>query len=200
MDRLRWLLTLIVIGGAGFAMIWWSRATPAPDATALLPAPAPQGTTPPAGQPTSTVPEIGVDVVGAVQRPGLYYLHEGARVDDAITAAGGFAPEANRDAINLAARLKDEQQLRVPHVGEASVVARNVEPTSSVPAGGRLDLNTADAAALEALPGIGPEMARQIVAYRTAHGSFTSVDQLDEVSGIGPATLAELRNLVTVAP
>jgi competence protein ComEA len=199
MDRLRWVLTLIVIGAAGFALVWWWRAAPVPDATVLLPAPGPQSTMVPSGHGTPVLPEIAVDVVGAVQRPGLYYLGEGARVDDAITAAGGLTPDANRDAINLAARLKDEQQLRVPHVGDAPV-ARNMEPTVPTPVIARLDLNTADIVALETLPGIGSEMARRIVDYRTAHGPFRNVDQLDEISGIGAETLAELRNLVTVEP
>ncbi len=199
MDRLRWVLTLVVIGAAGFALVWWWRAAPVSDATVLLPAPGPQSTMMASGQGTPVLPEIAVDVVGAVQRPGLYYLGEGARVDDAIAAAGGLTPDANRDAINLAARLKDEQQLRVPRVGDAPV-ARNMEPTVPTPVIARLDLNTADIVALETLPGIGSEMARRIVDYRTAHGPFRNVDQLDEISGIGAETLAELRNLVTVEP
>lgn len=200
MDRLRWLLTLVVIGVAGFALIWWWRTAPASDATALLPAPVLLPTLPPDATSPAGMPQIGVDVVGAVQHPDLYYLPEGARVADAIKVAGGFAPDADRDALNLATRLKDEQQLRVPRVGEAQTVARDVEPPVAMTAGGLVDLNLADAAALEVLPGIGPTIAGRIIEYRTAHGPFRSVDQLDEVSGIGAETLAELRQLVTVKP
>jgi competence protein ComEA len=214
MVRLRWLLTLIVIGAAALALVRWWRTAPASDATTLLPAPGPTLSTTigPIGPTTVRVPEIGVDVVGAVQHPDLYYLAEGARVADAIKAAGGFAPDADRDAVNLAARLKDEQQLRVPRVGESQSVARDVKPTSAVAiargedassstmADGLVDLNRADAAALEALPGVGATLAGRIIDYRTTHGPFQSVDQLDDVDGIGAETLAELRSLVTVSP
>lgn len=200
MERLRWLLTLVVIGATGCALIWWWRTAPASDATALLPAPVALATVPPVAPPTAGPPQIGVDVVGAVQHPDLYYLPDGARVADAVNIAGGFAPDADRDAINLAARLKDEQKLRVPRVGESQTVARDMEPTVAMTVGGLVDLNRADAAALEVLPGIGPTIAGRIIEYRTAHGLFRSVDQLDEVSGIGAETLAELRHLVTVIP
>lgn len=198
MARLRWLLTIVVIGAAGFALIWWWRTAPASDATALLPAPAALATVAPSASSVAGPPQIGVDVVGAVQHPDLYYLPEGARVADAIDVAGGFAPDADRDAVNLAARLKDEQQLRIPRVGESQTVARDMEPTAAVTSGRLVDLNLADAAALETLPGIGPTIAGRIIAYRTQHGPFRTVDQLDEVGGIGAETLAELRNLVTV--
>jgi competence protein ComEA len=200
MDRLRWLLTLMVLGASGLALLLWWRAAPASDATALLPAPAPLSTVLANEPRTSMRPELGVDVIGAIQRPDLYYLPEGARVADAIKAAGGFAPDADREAVNLAARLRDEQQVRVPRVGDSQVVARDVEPTGDARIGGQLDLNLADAAALEALPGVGPTIASRIIDYRKAHGPFRSVDQLDEISGIGAETLAELRNLVTVVP
>ena len=204
--RLRWLLTFAIVGISLVALILWWRASSAPDPAVLLPAPSPAPPHAATAAPLEPA-TIGVDVVGAVQRPGLYYLQEGSRVDDAIKAAGGFAPDANRDAINVATRLKDEQQLRVPRVGEASGprVAEISEPSESSAvaapaAAGRLNLNTADAQALEKLPGIGPARARLIVEYRTAHGPFRSVDQLQDVQGIGAATFAALRDLVTVEP
>ena len=212
--RLRWLLTFAIVGISLVALILWWRASSAPDPAVLLPAPSPAQPHATADAPRESA-RIGVDVVGAVQRPGLYYLQEGSRVDDAIKAAGGFAPDANRDAINVATRLKDEQQLRVPRVGEASGpqvgeasgprVAEISEPPESSAAAapdatGRLNLNTADAQALEKLPGIGPARAQLIVEYRAAHGPFRSVDQLQDVQGIGAATVAALRDLVTVEP
>lgn len=145
--------------------------------------------------------EIGVDVVGAVQQPGLYYFEPGARVADAVRAAGGYAPNANREAINEAVRLKDEQQIRVPKVEDdvapaAAPVLAEVPPTAPA----LLDLNTVDAQALEALPGVGPDIAGRIVAYRDANGPFGAVEHLLDVPGIGPATLTTLSQYLTVAP
>ena len=196
-DRLRWLLTVVIVGVSVVALLLWWRASSAPDPAVLLPAPS-SDAVPATAQPREPA-MIGVDVVGAVQRPGLYYLAESTRVDDAIKAAGGFAPDADRDAINLAVRLKDEQQLRVPRVGElVQPVEHPAISTSAVPA--RLNLNSADAQALEALPGIGPVTAGLIVEYRTAHGPFQSVDQLQDVNGVGDATISTIRDLVTVDP
>jgi competence protein ComEA len=194
-DRLRWLLTLLVLGLALAALFTWWRSASRTDPAMLLPSPdlrEPQATAP-----SRSGGSFAVDVVGAVQKPGLYYLAPDSRVDDAIKAAGGLAPDANREAVNFATRLKDEQQLRVPRVGEGS--QRSAGPVAAATAEvARIDVNTADAQTLEALPGIGSVTARQIVAYRTAHGPFQSVDQLDDVPGIGAATIDALRDLVTV--
>lgn len=214
-DRLRWLLTLMILGATGFGLVLWWRSSPAPDAAMLLPtavAPDVQAT----GLPGLQAARIGVDVVGAVQSPGLYYLPPGARVDDAVTAAGGFAPDADRDAVNLAARVQDEQQLRVPRVGDALVATPSREGVdnevvapgsnsggvSSVeePIADRIDLNTAGKAALETLPNIGPTTAQRILDFRATNGRFHSLDQLDEIEGIGSATINSLRDLVIVNP
>jgi len=213
--RLRWLLTLVILGAAGFGLARWWRTSPAPDAATLLPtvvAQEIQATSLPFPQAAS----IGVDIIGAVQSPGLYYVPPGARVDDVITAAGGFAPDADRDAVNLAARVEDEQQLRVPRVGDAlaaapsavvvdnQVVVSGSDASDTLPVehptSGRLDLNTADKAALEALPNIGPVTAQRILDFRAANGRFHSLDQLDEIEGIGSATINSLRDLVIVNP
>jgi competence protein ComEA len=135
-----------------------------------------------------------VHVSGAVRVPGLYRLDDGARVVDAIAAAGGFADGAAQDAVNLARPLTDGEQLMVPVVGAqpASTAA------AAAPGDGRVNLNTADAAALDTLPRIGPAMAARIVAWREQNGRFTSVDDLLAVPGIGDKMLESLRDLVTV--
>jgi competence protein ComEA len=149
---------------------------------------------------SSTAPEeVVVHVAGAVLRPGVLHLPAGSRVVDAIEAAGGLAPTADGTRINLAAPVADGERVYVPAVGEAtpavvgpSGASGDGEPT------GPLDLNTADEAALDALPGVGPATAKAIIEHRTKIGRFTSVDQLLDVRGIGEAKLAELRPLVTV--
>ncbi len=215
-NRLRWLLTLVILGVAGFGLVRWWRMSPAPDATTLLPTALPQEVQATGLPVVQAASSIGVDVIGAVQSPGLYYVPSGARVDDVITAAGGFAPDADRDAVNLAARVQDEQQLRVPRVGDAlaaapsavvvdnQVVVSGPDASDTLPVehpiSDRLDLNTANKAALEGLPNIGPVTAQRILDFRAANGPFHSLDQLDEIEGIGSATINSLRDLVIVNP
>jgi competence protein ComEA len=136
--------------------------------------------------------KLFVHVSGAVRVPGLYRLDDGARVVDAVAAAGGFTAGAAKDAVNLARALTDGEQLIVPLVGAA--------PTTGASALGdsRVNLNTADAAALDTLPRIGPALAARIVAWREQNGRFTSVDDLLAVPGIGDKMLESLRDLVTV--
>jgi competence protein ComEA len=136
---------------------------------------------------------VVVSVVGQVAAPGLVTLPAGSRVADALAAVGGLLPEADPASINAAAVLSDGQQVAVGVPGVAPPAG-----SAAVPSGGLLDLNTATAADLDALPGIGPVLAQRIVDHRTAHGRFTSVDQLDDVSGIGPAIFADLVDQVRV--
>ena len=131
-------------------------------------------------------------VSGAVAMPGLYVLRAGARVVDAVAAAGGFTPEADEAAINLARPITDGEQLHVPAAGETTAA----DPAS--PGDGRVDLNTADVAALDTLPRIGPALAQRIIDWRDANGRFTSVEDLLAVPGIGDKMLAALRDLVRV--
>jgi competence protein ComEA len=151
--------------------------------------PAPVATTGGGGE------ELFVHVSGAVREPGLYVLPAGARVVDAIAAAGGFADDAARDAVNLARPIDDGEQLPVPRQGEAA-------PPTAAPPGqapdGRVDINTADATLLETLPRIGPALAERIIAWRDDNGGFTSVEDLLAVPGIGDTMLEALRDLVTV--
>jgi competence protein ComEA len=145
---------------------------------------------------TVTSSLLVVDVVGAVRRPGLYRLPQGARVSDAVARAGGLSRSADRALVNLAAPVSDGQQVLVAARGAAA-------PGASVAAGapggavaGPVHLNSATLEQLDALPGVGPVTAQKIVDYREQHGLFQTVDELDAVSGIGPARLDSLRDLV----
>ncbi|WP_203233828.1 MULTISPECIES: ComEA family DNA-binding protein [unclassified Actinomyces] len=189
-----------------------SRA-PAPEttpATATAPGPeAPEST----AVSTGMAGELVVHVAGAVSSPGVVVLPAGARVVDAIDAAGGALPDADTDQLNLARTLSDGEQVRVPHVGEdasawntgggigeqaGSDSGATGSEGSGTTVGGRVNINTADAAELEALPGIGPALAQRIVDYRNEHGPFASVDELTSVSGIGAAKLEALRDRAAV--
>jgi competence protein ComEA len=141
----------------------------------------------------SRAADVVVDVVGHVQSPGLYRLPTGARVDDAIRAAGGPVPGTDLSGLNLARKVSDGEQIAVGVAGEPAA-AGGAESSSAGP----IDLNTASLAQLDALPGVGPVLAQHILDWRTAHGKFDTVDQLREVTGIGEAKFADLRPLVTV--
>ncbi len=144
---------------------------------------------------------VYVHVSGAVRQPGLYVLPTGSRVMDAVAAAGGFADGAARDGVNLAQVLDDGEQLSVPTEEEQKAAAATGAGTAtggtSSP-GGKVDLNTADQAALDTLPRIGPALAQRIIAWRDQNGRFTSVEDLLAVPGIGEKMLESLRDLVTV--
>ena len=149
-------------------------------------------------QPTAGDGWVVVDVVGQVRHPGLIRLPAGSRVADAVAAAGGARPSADLEAVNLARLLVDGEQLLLPRPGQAVAPA----PAPGAPLGGQpaapVDLNAATEAQLDALPGIGPVLAGRIIAWRDAHGRFTRVEELGEVTGIGDKLLGELRGLVRV--
>jgi competence protein ComEA len=151
----------------------------------------PEVTTAPSQVPARDL-RIAVHVLGAVERPGFYELRDGARVLDALAAAGGLTESADPAGVNLARFVTDGEQIRVPAVGETPVTA----PGLTVD--GLVNLNTADAAVLETLPRVGPAMAARIIAWREANGGFGAVDDLRSVTGIGERTFAELQPLVTV--
>ena len=134
---------------------------------------------------------VVVDVVGAVARPGLYHLARGARVADAVAQAGGLTRRAERTAVNLAAPVSDGQQVLVAARGSpaGAAAAGGAAPT------GPVSLSSASVEQLDTLPGVGPVTAQKIVAYRQAHGPFTSVEALDAIPGIGPARIADLKGL-----
>jgi competence protein ComEA len=133
--------------------------------------------------------DLVVDVTGAVRRPGVYRMPAGSRVNDAVIRAGGPAPRAELEVVNLAARLADGQQVVVPEriPGGAST------PAATVAEDGPISLGTATAEQLEEIDGIGPVTAGDIVEFRDEHGGLSSVEQLDQVPGIGPATMEALR-------
>ena len=190
---------------------WWLLRAPAPPVEAGLPmagaATAPTLAVPTltgGAGPSSTAPPatVVVQAAGAVARPGVYRLDDGARVADLVAEAGGPTPEAHLDAVALASKLLDGQRIYVPRVGEVVPVAVGSEPTALGPAApspdSPLDLNTATAEQLDQLPSIGPATAAAIVAHRERNGPFKSVEALLEVRGIGPVRLDELRPLVRV--
>jgi competence protein ComEA len=154
---------------------------------------------PPVGAASNTSATVVVSVIGLVARPGLVTLPTGARVAQAVEAAGGLLPEADSASINLAAVISDGEQVAVGRPGAgAAAGAPAGSGSTGAPTGGPVNLNTAGVADLDALPGIGPVLAQRIVDYRTQEGPFRSVEQLDDVPGIGPAIAAALAKRVTV--
>jgi competence protein ComEA len=153
----------------------------------------------------SAAPDLVVDICGEVARPGVYHLAAGARICDLLEAAGGATGRAELAAVNLAAKLTDGQQVVVPKRGQAVSTAPSAGVSggsggASVPgaAAGPVNLNLATVEQLDALPGVGPSTAQKIVDYRTSNGGFRSVEDLKNVSGIGDAKFAALKDLVTV--
>lgn len=136
-----------------------------------------------------------VDVTGAVRRAGVYTLHDGDRVQDAVRRAGGATAHADLEAINLAAKVADGQQVVVPRRGGAGVATAGAAGAATV-TGAPVSLNTATAEQLDTLDGVGPATAEKILAWRKEHGGFRSVEDLGQVPGIGPKKLAALRDRV----
>jgi len=173
------VVTLLVV-------IWWDTTRPV---TVLI-----------VDDPGAT---ITVQLEGAVMQPGTLTLPAGSRLQDAVTAAGGFRDDADTTTLYLAARLGDGERIVIPAVGDAVVTTATIDP--DVPSTGEnaephlvVSLNRATVEELDALPGIGEVLAGRIVAYRDAHGPFQSIDELTSVEGIGPTLLEELRPYLTL--
>ena len=154
---------------------------------------------------SSSAAEVYVDVDGAVVRPGVYRLKDGARVSQAIDAAGGLTAEADVTGLNRASKITDGQKIHVPTVGgqQATAAVGGAESGASTTPGagsssGLVNINTASAAELQTLSGIGPSMAQSIIDERTQNGAFASVDDLMRVSGVGEKKLAKIKDCICV--
>jgi competence protein ComEA len=206
------LAVVAVLVAIGLAVTgWWLvrgqpdriEAPPTPAGAAPSETAAPLTDAAPAGAATTASPatSITVDVTGRVRRPGIVVLDAGARVVDAVEAAGGAPPQVDLSSINLARVLVDGEQIIVgpAATGAAGAAAgAAVAPVPGSPSGPLVNLNTATQPELESLPEVGPVTAQSILAWRTEHGGFTSVDELLEVDGIGDATLAQITPYVTI--
>ena len=157
---------------------------------------APAGASAGAARPQATASKVVVDVAGKVRRPGIVVLHAGARVVDALRAAGGVRRGVDVGALNLAQVLTDGEQIVAG--GPAAPRGVPADASGAPPTATLVDLNTADQATLESLPEVGPVTAQAIIAWRTEHGGFSDVSQLLDVDGIGDATLAQLTPYVTL--
>ena len=169
------------------------RAGSADDPGANAASPATAG-----GGPSGDEGPVAVHAAGAFAHPGLYDLPAGSRVAQLLDAAGGPAPGALIDALNLAARLQDGERIYLPRQGEAGDAYAGGGTSGGTSSDGPVDLNTATLEQLDALPGVGPATAQAIVDYRREHGRFRSVQDLLEIRGIGDAKLAQLRAKVRV--
>lgn len=176
----------ILLGLFLAALVWVIARNPSGEAVTLRPVP--------------TEKPIVVHITGAVPRPGVYALPKGARVQDVISAAGGFLADAQKTDINLAALLEDGQKLDIPYMEGASpvMVTPGVEVITNTTE--LININTASQAELESLPGIGPTTAQKIIEYRDANGPFVAAEDIINVSGIGPGTYERIKDLITVGP
>ena len=203
------LVVILVIAGIALMM----RGGGDTPVRIILPAPGdlagrngPAGTESP--QTTQAELDLQVYVSGAVLRPGIYTLKPGNRLIDAVEAAGGGTPEADLESVNLALRVQDEAQYKIPRIGEppdpesnavtAPAASQNPLSDKEQSPEGLIDLNKATAELLETLPGIGPVREGDIVADRELNGPFLTIKQITRVKGIGPSIFGEIRELVTV--
>ena len=193
MKNLWWVAFGLVIGLLATGLILLVSGPPRGESIKLLPPPTP--------------PPLVVHVVGAVTQPGVYSLPPGSHVQDGVEAAGGLLPEANPQAVNLAALAQDGERIFIPtrvplaptSLPGGTPVATNEKNPSPIP-GGLININTATLEELDSLPGIGPVTAQKIIDYRQNNGLFTRIEDLMDVPDIGPATFAKIKDLVTVGP
>lgn len=187
------LLTILLaaVGGTYYGLY-------SEDQTAVLESSTPAETSPPRQ-------EITVYVTGAVNKPGLVKVPEGARAAEAVNACGGLLPTADSEKINLAQALKDGQQLKVPEKmrsnvkSEPSKIDKSKSDKSKAGDGEeKVNINTADEKELDTLPGIGPAMAQRIIEYRETEGAFQSIEDIKKIRGIGEAKFAKLKDKICI--
>ncbi|HJS18946.1 MAG TPA: ComEA family DNA-binding protein [Anaerolineales bacterium] len=174
----------ILLGLFLAALVWVVARTPSGEAVTLRPVP--------------TDKPIVVHISGAVPRPGVYALPLGARAQDGISAAGGFLAEADKTTINLAQALEDGEKLDIPFIEGGSPVLGTPVPEVVTTTTELININTASVAELDTLPGIGPTTAQKIIDYRDQNGSFLNIEDIINVSGIGPASYERIKDLITV--
>lgn len=193
------IMILLVCGIMAYSFhSFWQKDSNEQELPTVTPASehSPSATNSPAG-------DFVVYVCGAVNKPGVYKLPKGSRVVDAVTLAGGFAPGADAAKINLALRVKDEMQINIPNTPNLAI---NGNPNPGGAAGSsatgnnsdKTNINTATAAELDKLPGIGPALAERIAQYRTANGPFNDVADIKKVSGIGEAKYNQFKDKISL--
>jgi competence protein ComEA len=191
------ILSGVIFGLLSGGIVYLLTRPPRGDAIQLIP-------------PPTQAPAI-VHVSGAVVEPGLYTLPAGSRLKDAIDAAGGSLPNANLNMINLAALVIDGEQTWIPYQTQENPETQQPNNSLNIPLQENqsldtlqddpilVNINTATLAELESLPGIGPQKAGEIIAYREEHGPFQRIEEIENVSGIGPATFEKLKDLICVS-
>jgi len=178
------MISGILFGLFVAAVIWLVARSPKGESVTLRPVP--------------TDKPIVVQISGAVPRPGVYALPEGARVQDLISAAGGFLAEADKEFINLARTLEDGERIDIAYIEGFSPVIPTAAPAVVEATTDLININTASSIELESLPGIGPTTAQKIIDYRDENGPFLSIEDIINVSGIGPGTYERIKDLITV--
>jgi competence protein ComEA len=181
------VIGVFLVGGLAMMLIRWQPAAPI-----TIEAPRPTATP----IPTETPGPIRVYVSGAVAQANVYSLPAGTIARDAIDAAGGVTADADLNRINLALPLEDGTHVHVPSIGDAPTLEPGAVPTATPP--WPVNINTASQADLETLPGIGPATAEKIIAYRETYGPFNTIEEIQDVSGIGPATFEDIREIIVV--
>src|SRR5215211_7643973 len=189
MKSILYMASGILLGLFVAALVWVIARNPSGEAVTLRPVP--------------TDKPIVVHITGAVPRPGVYALPQGARVQDVISAAGGFLAEAAKTDINLAALLEDGQKLDIPYMEGASPVLATPGVEVITNTTELIDINTASAAELDTLPKIGPTLAQRIIDYREQNGPFQQIEDITNVTGLGDVggpTWDKIKDLITVGP
>ena len=168
------------------AVVWIVSRTPSGEAVVLRPAP--------------TEKPVVVYITGAVPRPGVYALPKNARVQDAISAAGGFLAEAEKSQINLAALLEDGEKLDIPFIEGASPVLGTPVPVFFTSTTELVNINTASPDEIDALPGVTTPAAQRVIEYREQNGPFLNIEDIINVQGIGAGTFERIKDQITVGP